>query len=512
MKRHGVATAVVLCLLFGGSSVLAGVQNLIVEEAPAAKFTGTWYEIGRGIGRTYPEYIIEFGRTMKTVLLFAGPGNGWTPEVYYEQTGDLIPQSVKDHMQGLAMGLCESSILSYGAAWDLVLTQNMAIELLNMSTNMESIPEVVGCTGFAVSSPAGNFLCHNTDSQSGSGDNIVVIMYWEPTNGDYAYMTIDPPGWADVGFGRNEMGVAITTNAGRPNTGRPAVGLYSTFMQRYVMEHAATLDEAVEYFETHLAEGNSFGTSGALIHIMDFKDGSMAKLQLRSEALEVTYGSESPSGATYIGSSNYFVGDFSPDQDYYNESCFKRYERLMELIEQTAVFDLDACWRILSDTDGGEAGNNTISRAGDTSATTFGHIFTEDGISYTMGPPHLYLDAFDSPARVGFDDIATSNLAHFRASPGCRRITITWDIESESDIQGYNLYRTDTQNGTYQKINDSLILEKTCTDRRLTNGKRYYYKLETVNADGTSGMYGIVSATPRLVYLLRQPYAIPCAF
>ncbi|MCP4715722.1 MAG: hypothetical protein GY868_11445 [Deltaproteobacteria bacterium] len=406
------------------------------------------------------------------------------------------------------MGLSEATPLSYDAAWDLVLTQNMAVELLNMS-NMTTTPEpwtreIRGCTGFAVSSPAGNFLAHNTDSQSGSGDNIVVLMYWEPNNGDYAYMTMDPPGWADVGFGLNEMGIAITTNAGNPNTAA-STGMYTGFMERYVMEHAATLDEAVGYFAKHLQDGKSFGTSGALIHIMDFNDGSMAKLQVRSSVLEVTYGEESPSGVTYIGSANHFTGDFNPDETYYYESSDERYKRLMELLPQVETFDLEACWSVLSDTNGGdEANNNTISRVGDRSGTTFGHIFTEGGISYAMGPPHAYLEQYGQPQHVAYADISNMNLKTFTAMPTCWKITLNWELESEENITGCNLLRTNSQTGTYTQINTSPIKERTYTDTGLKNRKSYYYKLETISTDGTSRTDGIVTATPRLKYLFKR--------
>ena len=53
----------------------------------------------------------------------------------------LIPQSVKDHLVGMAEGLVEVRPISPAIAWDLVLTQNMAVDLLNMASNMSPVPD-----------------------------------------------------------------------------------------------------------------------------------------------------------------------------------------------------------------------------------------------------------------------------------------------------------------------------------------------------------------------------------
>jgi hypothetical protein len=223
-------------------------------------------------------------------------------------------------------------------------------------------------------------------------------MYWYPSNGDYAYLTFDPPGWADVAFGLNEKGIGVTVNAGAPNSDA-VIGYYYTFMTRHAMEHAATLDEAVAVFEDVFARGEDFGPTGALIHFVDFNTGTMAKIQLRSEVMEVTYGEERVPGVISIGSANHFVGDFNPDPSYYSQSSWMRYDRLLDLLNDGAAsFDLDGSWDILRDThdgtadDDGLADYNTISKQGDfgSSSTTFGTIFTKDGMYYALGRPDAY--------------------------------------------------------------------------------------------------------------------------
>jgi hypothetical protein len=496
------------CVLAFNSNAFADVDDIIVETAPVARFKGNWQEIGRQVGHTYPEYIIEFGNLMNMILFFAGPGSGWSPQAYYDEIENLIPQSIKDHMQGLAMGLTEVRPMRYDRAWELVLTQNFFTELLNMNSYMSSIPkatasEVLGCTAFVVSSGSETFLCHNTDATPGTGDNIVVIMYWEPDNGDNAYMTMDPPGWADVAFALNDQGIGITMNLGSPNMDAK-IGLPINYMIRYVMEHAATFEEAIGYFEDFLADGNNYGTGGALVHLVDFNDSAMAKIQVRSETIEVTYGQVSAHDYTYIASANHYVGDFNPDPDYYYESSFERYERLLELMEQVETFDLESCWSILSDTRGGEASNNTISRIGDSTVSLFSTIFTADGLYYTMGPPHAYQAKYGQPQFVDFAELSATNLASFTALPKSGKVILNWEIETADDVTGFNLLRSTAQNGNYGQINDSLIqVEESVTsyeDTGLKNRQRYYYKLEVIDLDGVKTMHGTVCATPKLIY------------
>jgi len=381
-------------------------SGAIDRIAPFSSFSGTWYEIGRQVGRAYPDNIIQFGQLFQTILAGFGPP-GWTAQDFYNETEALIPQSVRDHMAGMAQGLVEVRTISPAIAWDLVLAQNMAVDLLNMARNMSPVPDppvadvlnlLRGCTGFAVSSSVGTFLAHNTDAQSSSGVNTSVIMYWHPANGDYAYLTFDPPGWADVAFGLNEKGIGGTVNAGSPNTDA-VFGYYYTFMLRYAMEHAATLDEAVAVFEDVFVRGETFGPTGALIHLVDFNTGRLAKIQLRSEELDVSYGEERVPGVVSIASANHFVGDFNPDPAYYYESSWMRYDRLLHMLgDATAAFDLEGCWDILRDTRDGTpdddalADDNTISRQGGFggSSTTFGTIFTKDGMYYALGRPDAY--------------------------------------------------------------------------------------------------------------------------
>jgi hypothetical protein len=101
------------------------------------------------------------------------------------------------------------------------------------------------------------------------------------------------------------------------------------------------------------------------------------------------------------------------------------------------------------------------------------------------------------------------SLSSFIASPKFSKVIIQWSTESEIDNAGFNLYRSEIEDGEYIKINNSLIsAQGTATqgasyefvDKDVQNRKTYYYRLEDIDLNGTSIMHGPVSATPRLLY------------
>ena len=116
-------------------------SEAIDRIAPIGTFSGTWYEIGRQVGREYPDNIIQFGQLFQGILTSYRASGLDSAGLIIMKQRKLIPQSVKDHMMGMAEGLVEVRPISPAIAWDLVLTQNMAVDLLNMASNMSPVPD-----------------------------------------------------------------------------------------------------------------------------------------------------------------------------------------------------------------------------------------------------------------------------------------------------------------------------------------------------------------------------------
>jgi hypothetical protein len=105
------------------------------------------------------------------------------------------------------------------------------------------------------------------------------------------------------------------------------------------------------------------------------------------------------------------------------------------------------------------------------------------------------------------------SLSSFEAVATNKKIILTWTTESEIDNAGFNIYRAESENGQYVKINTSVIPAKGAVtqgasyeiiDKDVKNRKTYYYKLEDIDLNGTSNMHGPVSAMPRLIYRLKK--------
>jgi hypothetical protein len=100
-------------------------------------------------------------------------------------------------------------------------------------------------------------------------------------------------------------------------------------------------------------------------------------------------------------------------------------------------------------------------------------------------------------------------LSSFIATPKKEKVILQWTTQSEIDNAGFNIYRAESENSNFIKLNASLITAKgTSTqgasyelvDTSVQNRTTYYYKLEDIDLNGTSTMHGPVSATPRLIY------------
>ena len=134
------------------------------------------------------------------------------------------------------------------------------------------------------------------------------------------------------------------------------------------------------------------------------------------------------------------------------------------------------------------------------------------------------------------EDNTLIELYQFNAVPQSKQITITWITLSEIDNAGFNLWRSETKDGKYIKVNPGIIEAAggatlsaeysytdtapdtataihTATDTAAKPGITYYYKLEDIDTKGVSTFHGLTSATiPILVTIpasAPQPSYVP---
>jgi hypothetical protein len=127
--------------------------------------------------------------------------------------------------------------------------------------------------------------------------------------------------------------------------------------------------------------------------------------------------------------------------------------------------------------------------------------FPDFVLSYTMGIDNITVEATTNPTAI--------TISSFDAKPGNSKVTLIWTTGDETDNLGFNIYRAESKDGEYVKINGSLIASKVgsglgtsyeFTDSDVKNRMTYYYQLEDVDVNGVKTMHGPVSATPRLIY------------
>jgi hypothetical protein len=126
------------------------------------------------------------------------------------------------------------------------------------------------------------------------------------------------------------------------------------------------------------------------------------------------------------------------------------------------------------------------------------------------------LDAVNDPAIGGYLDEACELRAlnaviDFQAAPRNGAVELTWKTMGEVACAGFNVYRAESENSAYDKINSSIVSAQgsptmgasyTFVDTKAENRKTYWYKIEGIYSNSASVMHGPVSAVPRLLYAL----------
>lgn len=91
------------------------------------------------------------------------------------------------------------------------------------------------------------------------------------------------------------------------------------------------------------------------------------------------------------------------------------------------------------------------------------------------------------------------SLSSFTASDSKKKIILDWSTESEINNIGFNVLRSNSENGEYSKINKRIIPARgnglngasyRFIDKKADSGKTYWYKLEDIDTNGQSTIHG----------------------
>ena len=111
-------------------------------------------------------------------------------------------------------------------------------------------------------------------------------------------------------------------------------------------------------------------------------------------------------------------------------------------------------------------------------------------------------------------------LSFFDAAVNDDGVVISWTTESEPDVAGFNIHRSQDEDSGYEKINQSLILAQgnSTTGAKYSyidtpeHDGTYYYKLEDINLQGESNFHEPVVVTVTAVdikkYIVPDEYSL----
>ena len=93
-------------------------------------------------------------------------------------------------------------------------------------------------------------------------------------------------------------------------------------------------------------------------------------------------------------------------------------------------------------------------------------------------------------------------LVYFQPITGSDSVTLVWETAAEIDTAGFNILRSESQGGPFEKINDVLIPGEggptmgavySYVDDGLQIGATYWYQLEDVDVTGESYIHDVTA-------------------
>ncbi len=110
-----------------------------------------------------------------------------------------------------------------------------------------------------------------------------------------------------------------------------------------------------------------------------------------------------------------------------------------------------------------------------------------------------WLECGEDILRFSFNVSTTGALAMMlNADGGANKVELSWAQNDYEVLAGYNIYRSTSADGPFEKINLYLVTENDYVDTNVEPGVTYYYYFKVVNTDGNEeeNMSNIASAAP----------------
>ncbi|SFD04566.1 endonuclease [Pseudoalteromonas denitrificans] len=89
--------------------------------------------------------------------------------------------------------------------------------------------------------------------------------------------------------------------------------------------------------------------------------------------------------------------------------------------------------------------------------------------------PEYVACVFESVCNGEVDLIAPNAPSGLAGTELAGKVALTWNANSEADLNGYNIYRSETAGGNYTKLNASVVRTNTFTDENVIALKSYFY-------------------------------------
>jgi hypothetical protein len=124
------------------------------------------------------------------------------------------------------------------------------------------------------------------------------------------------------------------------------------------------------------------------------------------------------------------------------------------------------------------------------------HTIIGEVLGYALSTPTVIL--------ISGEDTVPVELVALNATTTASSVIIKWRTATETNNLGFNIYRSDTKNGKYIKVNSKLIQgagtdatphDYSLTDDNVKFGETYYYYIEDVDFTGKKGKSPIIKIT-----------------